>query len=113
MARKRPDPCVLRLSSRRSKRTRPAVATTSTGSYNRARLRWANKKPTLRSLAIGFFVGDTNGDHFVNAGDALQTRNRSGQATDATNFRSDVNIDGTINSGDQIVVRVRSGNFLL
>ena len=40
-------------------------------------------------------------------GDALQTRNRSGQATDETNFRSDVNADGFVNSGDTTVVRGR------
>jgi hypothetical protein len=45
----------------------------------------------------------------VNAGDALQTRNRSGQATDGTNFRSDVTADGFVNSGDTTVVRSRSG----
>ena len=68
----------------------------------------------LPSVALGasFLVGDTNGDRIVNAGDALQTRNRSGQTTDATNFRSDVNEDGFINSGDQIVVRSRSGTAL-
>jgi hypothetical protein len=57
-------------------------------------------------------VGDTNGDRFVNSGDALQTRTRSGQATDATNFRSDVNADGFINSGDTTLVRARSGTFV-
>ncbi len=61
---------------------------------------------------MGVLVGDTNGDGFVNAGDALQTRNRSGQATDATNFRSDVNVDGFVNSGDTTVVRARSGTAL-
>ena len=61
---------------------------------------------------LGVLVGDTNGDGFVNAGDALQTRNRSGQATDATNFRSDVNADGFVNSGDTTAVRARSGTFL-
>ncbi len=64
------------------------------------------------SVQMGVLVGDTNGDGFVNAGDALQTRNRSGQATDATNFRSDVNTDGFVNSGDATVVRTRSGTFL-
>jgi hypothetical protein len=64
------------------------------------------------SVQMGVLIGDTNGDGFVNAGDALQTRNRSGQATDATNFRSDVNIDGFVNSGDALVVRVRSGTSL-
>ena len=61
---------------------------------------------------MGVLLGDTNGDRFVNAGDALQTRNRSGQTTDATNFRSDVNTDGFVNSGDTTVVRSRSGTAL-
>ena len=61
---------------------------------------------------MGVLVGDTNGDGFVNAGDSLQTRNRSGQTTDATNFRSDVNTDGTVNSGDTAAVRARSGTSL-
>ena len=64
------------------------------------------------AVPIGFLVGDTNGDGFVNAGDAQQTRNRSGQATDTTNFRSDVNADGFVNSGDTTAVRSRSGTFL-
>ena len=64
------------------------------------------------SVQMGVLVGDTNGDGFVNAGDTLQTRNSSGQATDATNFRSDVNTDGFINSGDTLIVRARSGIFL-
>ena len=59
-----------------------------------------------------FLLGDTNGDRSVNAGDALQTRSRSGQGTDSTNFRSDVNADGSVNSGDTIAVRSRSGTFL-
>ena len=64
------------------------------------------------SLSASFLVGDTNGDTFVNAGDSLQTRNRSGQVTDGTNFRSDVNADGFINSGDTTGVRSRSGTSL-
>ena len=44
------------------------------------------------AVSAGFLICDTNGDRFVNVGDTLQTRNRSGQATDATNFRSDVNM---------------------
>jgi autotransporter-associated beta strand protein len=63
-------------------------------------------------ISMGMLIGDTNGDGVVNAGDTTQTRSRSGQTTDATNFRSDVNSDGTINSGDQIAVRSRSGMFL-
>ena len=63
-------------------------------------------------ISMGVLVGDTNGDGLVNAGDALQTRNRAGQATDGTNFRSDVNTDGFVNSGDATVVRARSGTAL-
>ena len=63
-------------------------------------------------VQMAVLVGDTNGDGFVNAGDALQTRNRAGQATDSTNFRSDVNTDGIVNSGDTTIVRGRSGTFL-
>jgi len=61
-------------------------------------------------IPIAFLAGDSNGDASVNSGDAAQTRNRSGQPTDATNFRSDYNLDGTINSGDATVVRTRSGS---
>jgi hypothetical protein len=70
--------------------------------------------PSAGDLAVqmGVLVGDTNGDGFVNAGDAVQSRNRSGQATDATNFRSDMNFDGFVNSGDAIGVRSRSGTAL-
>jgi hypothetical protein len=64
---------------------------------------------TSSPVNIAFLVGDTNGDRFVNTGDALQTRNRSGQAADASNFRSDVNADGMINSGDSFIVRSHSG----
>jgi len=63
-------------------------------------------------VPMGVLVGDSNGDGFVNSGDALQTRNRSGQITDTTNFRSDVNTDGLVNSGDTTVVRARSGTSL-
>ena len=62
--------------------------------------------------SMGVLLGDTTADGFVNSGDSLQTRNRSGQVTDATNFRSDVNVDGFVNSGDAFIVRSRSGTFL-
>ncbi len=62
------------------------------------------------TLNASFLLGDTNGDRSVNAGDALQTRNRAGQATDSSNFRSDVNLDGFVNSGDTVIVRARSGD---
>jgi hypothetical protein len=61
------------------------------------------------TVSMSVLTGDTNGDRSVNSGDAIQTRSRAGQATNASNFRSDVNSDGTVNSGDAIVVRSRSG----
>jgi hypothetical protein len=65
------------------------------------------------NFQLGFLIGDSNGDsnadRTVNSGDVQQTRNRSGQTTDGSNFRSDVNRDGTVNSGDAIIVRAQSG----
>ncbi|HEX8680158.1 MAG TPA: choice-of-anchor Q domain-containing protein, partial [Chthoniobacterales bacterium] len=65
---------------------------------------------TSLSINMALLLGDTNGDRAVNAGDAQQTRNRSGQLAGATTFRSDVGADGTINSGDLQIVRSNSGH---
>jgi hypothetical protein len=40
------------------------------------------------------------------------TRNRSGQTTDNTNFRSDINTNGTVNVGDAILVKGASGTSI-
>jgi len=64
------------------------------------------------TIPISVLLGDTNADRVVNSGDALQIRNRSGAAANATNFRSDLNVDGVVNSGDTFIVRGRSGDFL-
>lgn len=61
-------------------------------------------------VAMYVLFGDVDGDLFVNSGDALQTRSRSGQSADGTNFRTDVNHDGVVNSGDSLIVRARSGS---
>lgn len=68
--------------------------------------------PVLNNLAVPMdvLVGDSNRDGTVNSGDAQQTRNRSGQLADPTNFRSDVNADGTVNSGDAFIVRANSSH---
>jgi autotransporter-associated beta strand protein len=60
-------------------------------------------------VMINLLIGDVNGDRVVNAGDALVTRNRSGNAAGGTNFRSDINLDGVVNSGDGTIIRARSG----
>ncbi len=67
---------------------------------------------TNMTIPMRLLIGDTNGDGLVNSGDAQQTRNHSGQTTNATNFRSDVDVDGFINSGDTTAVRARSGTAL-
>ena len=64
------------------------------------------------ALSMGVLVGDTNANAVVNVGDTNQTKGRSGQTTDATNFRSDVNTDGSINVGDTNNVKSRSGTAL-
>jgi hypothetical protein len=61
------------------------------------------------SASFGALRGDTNNDRTVNAGDATQTRTRSGNLTDDGNFRNDVNRDGVVNSGDAFIVRNASG----
>ena len=40
------------------------------------------------SISMGVLFGDSNGDGVVNSGDALQTRNRSGQSASAATFRN-------------------------
>ena len=90
------------------------LSSVTTGQRVSVKLEGVNDGITTTDIVIpmGVLVGDTNGDGVVNAGDSLQTRNRSGQVTDGTNFRSDVNADGSINSGDTASVRARSGTFL-
>jgi hypothetical protein len=61
---------------------------------------------------MGVLLGDTNDSRNVLADDTLQTRGRSGQLTDGTNFRSDLNPDGAIAAGDALIVRGLSGNSL-
>lgn len=61
---------------------------------------------------MNMLVGDTNGDSVVNAADVTQTKSRSAQSVDRTNFRSDVNANGTINATDTAIVKSRSGMSL-
>jgi hypothetical protein len=63
-------------------------------------------------VPMSILAGDTNADKRINVGDTNQTRSRSGQLVNATNFRSDVNLDGRINVGDTNFVRSHSGEAL-
>ena len=48
----------------------------------------------------------------VNATDVSQTKLKSGQAVDTSNFREDVTVNGTINSSDVSTVKLKSGTAL-
>jgi hypothetical protein len=61
---------------------------------------------------MGFLIGDTNGNRATNASDVSQTKSRSGQAVNGTNFRSDVNANGGINAGDVALCKQYTGTGL-
>lgn len=67
---------------------------------------------TAVQTTMGLLIGDTNGDSSVNSGDISQTKSKSGQSTDGTNFRNDANADGSLNSGDISLVKSKSGTAL-
>jgi uncharacterized delta-60 repeat protein len=60
-------------------------------------------------VQMSVLVGDTNGNGAVNASDVSQTKSRSGQPVNSSNFRSDVTGDGTISASDVALVKARSG----
>ena len=64
------------------------------------------------SVNVGFLYGDVTADGFVNVGDSILDRSKSGLTLDNTNFQFDVNIDGFINVGDVAAIKSRSGDFL-
>jgi hypothetical protein len=63
-------------------------------------------------VPMGVLLGDTSGNGTVSSTDVSQTKLKSGQAVDATNFRTDVSVNGSINSSDVTTVKLRSGTAL-
>jgi hypothetical protein len=67
----------------------------------------ANTNPYDVPIPMGVLIGDTapdgSGDGLVNSADVSLTQSKSGQATDASNFREDVNADGSINRSDAVL----------
>ena len=63
-------------------------------------------------VPLGVLLGDTNGNGAVTSSDISQTKGRSGQAIDNTNFRSDVNISGTFTASDISLVKTKAGTGL-
>jgi len=64
------------------------------------------------SASMGFLVGDLNNSRSVTATDILQVKGRSGQVTDAANFKFDLNGSGSITASDILAVKGRSGLVL-
>ena len=64
---------------------------------------------TAVNVPIGVLLGDTSGNGTVNATDVSQTKLRSGQAIDASNFRSDVNVNNSINGTDVSTIKLKVG----
>ncbi|MEQ1517865.1 MAG: dockerin type I domain-containing protein, partial [Usitatibacteraceae bacterium] len=61
------------------------------------------------SASIGFLIGDINGTRSANSSDISGVKARSGQSTNAANFKFDVNANGAVNSSDISAVKARSG----
>ena len=64
------------------------------------------------SVPMGILFGDTNGNGSTNATDVSQTKLRSGQVVDGTNFRSDVNVSNSLNGTDVSSVKGKVGTAL-
>ncbi|MEQ1515317.1 MAG: putative Ig domain-containing protein, partial [Usitatibacteraceae bacterium] len=64
------------------------------------------------TTSMGFMIGDVNNTRTVNSSDISGVKARSGQTTDALNFKFDVNATGAVNSSDISAVKARSGTTL-
>ena len=61
------------------------------------------------AVSASFLIGDTNGNHFVNASDVSQAKGQLGQMVSVSNFREDVNANGTINATDVSQIKANLG----
>ena len=64
------------------------------------------------TVPMGVLLGDTTGNGTVNATDVSETKSKSGQSVNASNFRNDVTVNGNINSTDVSIVKSKSGTAL-
>lgn len=90
------------------------VSGVTSGQYITVTLAGVNDGVNTNDVAVrmGILTGDTTGDGSVNSADIAQTKSKSGQAVDSTNFRMDVNTDGNLNSADIALVKSKSGTAL-
>jgi hypothetical protein len=61
---------------------------------------------------VGFVLGDVNGSRGVTGSDVSIVKSKSGQTTDATNFKMDLNASGGVTGSDVSIVKSRSGQLL-
>ena len=66
----------------------------------------------IGTVSMGFLIGDVNSSGSVNSSDITAVKARSGQVTDATNFRFDLDASGAVGSSDISMVKARSGWML-
>ena len=66
------------------------------------------------AVTMGMLIGDSAGigNGSVGASDIGFVKSKSGQTTDATNFRADVAVNGSIGAGDIGLTKSKSGNVL-
>jgi len=87
----------------------PVITIPLTGVSNAQTLTVHIAGTTNADIPMSILIGDSNGNGTVNAADIAQTKGRSGQAVDGTNFRSDVNANCAINAGDIGLIKGNSG----
>ena len=72
----------------------------------------AGRSSSSIPISMAVLVGDTTADRFVNSADIGQTKSKSGQAVDSSNFRQDATVEGSLNSADISLVKSKSGTSL-
>ena len=86
------------------------------GADGRSDIAWPNRHLFQvlpdQTVSMGVLVGDTTGNGTVSASDIAQVKSKSGQTTDASNFRTDVNVSGGINASDIGLVKSKAGTGL-
>ena len=75
-------------------------------------VRGVNASPQIFSASVGFLVGDVTNSRSVSASDVSGVKARSGQTTNASNFKFDLNTSGSIDASDILMVKARSGSTL-
>ncbi len=89
------------------------VTVTNISNSSRATISLSGVNNAVSATAsAGFLIGDVNNSRSVNSSDISSVKARSGQTTDATNFKFDINASGAINSSDISAVKARSGSVL-